>query len=223
MSGASYAPPISGSLSLIGALRERTHELHRRAERSGFVRELLGDRIDHRRYAVFLRNLLPAYQALERGLDQSREAPGVGRLARRPLYRCVPLEADLIALAGATWQQTVPLLPVGMAYARRIASAAEGNGARLIAHAYTRYLGDLNGGLILKQRLLGASGIPSNGLSFYDFPDVANLPAFSAEYRAAIDLAGSEIGDIGPVVDEAALAFEFNIRLSDAVLELPGP
>jgi heme oxygenase len=34
--------------------------------------------------------------------------------------------------------------------------AAEGDGTRLIAHAYTRYLGDLSGGQIL-QRLLARS------------------------------------------------------------------
>jgi heme oxygenase len=140
-----------------------------------------------------------------------------GRLARRPLYRSAPLEADLIALAGVDWRRAVPLLPAGMAYERHVAAAAEGYGTRLIAHAYTRYMGDLNGGQILKQRLLHTSTLPPGGLSFYDFPDIADPVKFSSEYRAAIDLAGSEIEDVASVINEAALAFELNIQLSDAV------
>ena len=38
-------------------------------------------------YALFLRNLLPAYQALEEGLERDRSDPGVEALAQPALYR----------------------------------------------------------------------------------------------------------------------------------------
>ena len=72
------------------------------------------------------------------------------------LDRAPAIESDLVALCGAHWSHDIPLLAAGDLYARRIAKAAEGDGTRLIAHAYTRYLGDLSGGQIL-QRLLARS------------------------------------------------------------------
>ena len=64
-------------------LQERTATLHRQAERSGFIRTMLQGRASRDGYALFLRNLLPAYQALEQGLERGRSDPGVGRWPSR--------------------------------------------------------------------------------------------------------------------------------------------
>ncbi len=131
-------------------------------------------------YILLLRNLLPAYQAMERGLARHRKTPGFGALANYRLDRAPAIEADLGALCGKSWQRDIPLLPAGDNYARRIAEAAEGNGARLIAHAYTRYLGDLSGGQILQRLLARSLELRPAELSFYDFPRYADLAALKA-------------------------------------------
>lgn len=209
------APP---SMGLAAALRARTRALHVRAERSGIVREVLAGRVSRHGYTLLLRNLMPAYVRLEEGLEQHRLAPGVHAFARPAVYRSEALAVDLEALCGPAWQSALPLLPAGTRYARQVASAAGGDGARLIAHAYTRYLGDLHGGQILRRILARSLGLGAQGLSFYDFPAIADADAFKIDFRAALDLAGVEIDDFAGVVDEAACAFEHNIAVSTAVL-----
>lgn len=200
---------------LASALRRATAAVHRQAERSGIIHEILHGRIDRRGYALYLRNLLPAYRALERGLEGHRGTPGVRELALPQLYRAGPIADDLAALAGPGWDGDLPLLPAGAAYGRRIAAAAEGDGARLVAHAYTRYLGDLSGGRILGRLI--ARNPAMTGLAFHDFPDIADPEAFKAAYRAALDRAGREIANLDGVIAEAQAAFGANIAVSEAV------
>jgi heme oxygenase len=168
-------------------------------------------------YALFLRNLLPAYEAMERGLDRHRAAPGVRLVARREVFRGAALAADLEALHGAGWRDDLPVLPAARRYADRVAAATVGGGAGLIAHAYVRYLGDLNGGRVMKTLLARSLGLGPHLLAFYDFPEIADLASFKADYRQGLDSAEAEIGDVDAVVEEGFAAFELNIAVSDAV------
>lgn len=203
--------------SVVTALYLRTKSLHVEAERTGIIGDLLRGSASRDGYVLLLRNLLPAYQAMERGLARHRKTPGLGALANYRLDRAPAIEADLGALCGKSWQRDIPLLPAGDNYARRITEAAEGNGARLIAHAYTRYLGDLSGGQILQRLLTRSLELWPDQLSFYDFPRHADLTALKAGYREALDRAGSQVRDSAAVVEEGALAFTLNIELSCAV------
>ncbi len=205
---------------LADLLRDRTHALHARAERSGIVHRLLTGQANRYGYAVYLRNILPAYQELELGLEQHRSLPELGLIACRELYRAPALESDLRALQGASWEEDLPFLPAGERYRRRIAKVVGASPARLIAHAYVRYLGDLNGGLILRKLLARSIGLNSSELAFYDFPLIDDLPVARRSYRSAFDRAGWQIGNPSSVIAEAAMAFELNIAVSDAVHDL---
>ncbi|MFO0580403.1 MAG: biliverdin-producing heme oxygenase [Polyangia bacterium] len=207
---------------LADRMRQCTAELHAQAEQSGAVREILAGRISAARYALFLRNLLPAYRELERGLLGARAQPGVGALCRPEIFRAPAIESDLIRLAGSDGLERMPLLPEGLDYARRIAAAAAGDGSRLIAHAYVRYLGDLAGGLLLKRRLAAVPGIGPACVAFYEFPELESPRAFARAYRAAIDAAAAQLPSIDGVLAEAADAFRCNIALSEAVARTPG-
>ncbi len=165
------------------------------------VGAILAERCTRALYASLLRNLVPAYRALEAGLDRHAE------LAR-----------DLERLVGNDWESRLPLLGEGARYAERVEAAAEGSGALLIAHAYTRYLGDLGGGPLLKRHLGRALGLDSSCLSFYDFPEVGDLRAFARWYRVALDDAGSYLGEEDLIVEEGVAAFRLNIDLSEAVV-----
>jgi heme oxygenase (biliverdin-producing, ferredoxin) len=207
----------AATVGLAELLRNRTRTLHVEAERSGIIRELLRGSSSRQGYALLLRNLLPAYSELERGLDRHVNSRGVRAIVRPALYRALAIEADLVGLAGSRWIETLALLPAGTRYRRSIAAAADGDGARLIAHAYLRYLGDLSGGQIIKRLLAKSLGLGAAVLSFYDFPDIADVGAFKADYRSALERAAIEIGDIAPILDEAENAFRLNIALSEAV------
>ncbi len=202
---------------LVARFRERTRDLHVVAEKSGFVAELLEGRGSRAGYVSMLRNLLPAYGALERGIERHRDSALFRGVEWTSLFRAPALEQDLSALQGAGWRSSVALLPAAQAYARRVELCADGNGERLIAHAYTRYLGDLSGGQIIK-RLLGKSlSLEAGALAFYDFPDIVEAADFKAAFRDAIDFAGARMYDVDGVVEEAAISFQLNIDLSIAI------
>jgi heme oxygenase len=207
---ATYAcdPPIS----LAQRMRGRTRELHVLAERSGIVAALLRGQVSRSCYALYLRNLLPAYQAMEQALRQNHDRPEFAGLAQPSLYRAESIVADLEDLAGSEWATCLPLLPSGDRYAARVGSA--GRGATLIAHCYTRYLGDLYGGQVLGQRLAKRFGPTFRALAFNRFPGIPDLDGFRAAYHANLNRAGDHLADIEAVVEEAAVAFDLNIQLS---------
>jgi heme oxygenase len=203
--------------TLSNAFRQRTAQLHIQAERSGIVRDLLNGTITQYGYALLIRNLLPAYDALEAGLRDRRLTRGFRRVANPLVYRAVTIRADLLALCGPGWSQALPLLGAGRRYAARIEAIAAGDGFGLIAHAYARYLGDLNGGQILKRLLKTTLSLPPAALTFYDFPGIPDLAGFRDAYRTAFDEAAYSIAGSEAVIEEAALAFELNIQVSEAV------
>jgi heme oxygenase len=197
-------------------MRDRTAGLHRQAERSGVVAQILQGGAEARSYALLLRNLLPAYRALERELLRHQRGPSQRGLAPAPLRRRKALETDLESLAGAAWRGLL-VLPAGRRYAHRIAAAARADPALLAAHAYARYLGDLNGGQVLQRRLARAPGIGPQATNFHRFPGIADLAGFRLRYRRALERAAARARDRRALADEAALAFRLNIALSEAV------
>jgi heme oxygenase len=199
------------------ALRQRTRGLHAEAERAGVIRDLLRGTANRTAYALLLRNLLPVYQALERALDRHRGTTLLARLARPEVYRAAAIEADLTLLAGRAWQDLLPLLESGRGYANRVAASASGDGARLLAHAYTRFLGDLSGGRVMAARLSAIFTPQSAALRFYEFPGIADLAAFKVAYLADLDRAGSLVADQQPIIEEAADAFLCNIHIAKEV------
>lgn len=207
----------SDAPSVVTALYLRTKALHLEAERTGFVSDMLRGAASRQGYALLLRNLHVAYRELEEGLERHRDNPILAPLAQYRLARTAAIAADLAALVGTGSDDQPLLLPEGEAYARTIAKAAEGDGSRLIAHAYTRYLGDLNGGLIVKRLLEKSLGLRASELTHYDFSAIAEPAALKAGYRRALEIAGAAAADPDAIIAEGAVAFECNIALSIAV------
>jgi heme oxygenase (biliverdin-producing, ferredoxin) len=201
--------------SLLGALRERTRELHTQAERSGIIADILQGRATRDGYALMLRNLLRVYHELEQQLARYAASRLVGPIVRPELARTSAIEADLQFFSVE--KSALPVLMATEKYVDAIVKASRGDGGRLIAHAYARYLGDLSGGQIVKRLLARSLDLPAPALSFYDFPAIADIATFKSEYRAAIDLAGDESEDFDAIVEEGALAFELNIELAVAL------
>jgi len=223
MTSAKVASDDPRTCELASALKERTRSLHVRAERSGIIADILNGRVSRLGYALLLRNLLFAYQQLESGLDQQGIDSRVLAVARPEVYRSGALASDLVQLCGDDWERVLPLLPAGERYGRRIMMVAEHARAGLVAHAYARYLGDLNGGQVMKRILVRSLGLEACCLAFYDFPLIGDIKAFKADYRQAINRSAAEMVDLDGVIEEAALAFELNIELSEAVQKEVGP
>jgi heme oxygenase (biliverdin-producing, ferredoxin) len=103
-------------------------------------------------------------------------------------------------------------------YLDRIQYCAQNNPLLLLAHSYTRYLGDLSGGKILARVARKALQLSNqdDGLAFYDFTaTIQNAKQFKDEYRLALDNLYPPLSeyDIQLLVAEANIAFCLNMRL----------
>ncbi len=208
-------PHAEADVGFAALVRDRTKLVHREAERAGFIADLLHGRATKEGYALFLRNLHPAYLALEPALTAWADHPLAGAFADPRLHRLEALAADLRAIAGADWT-ALPLLPEAAAYATEIL-AARSDPARLAGHAYARYLGDLSGGQILKPLLARMLGLGPDALGFYDFPAFADLAAPKLTLRAALDAVPTTSDEAQALCNEAMVAFRHNIAVSEAV------
>lgn len=204
-------PPSAGLSDL---LRQATRKLHTEAERTGFINDVLRGEATRAGYVLFLRNLHPVYEALELALARHARGP-LQPLARADVFRAAALRADLTTLHGSAWGQDLPVLPMATAYAERIAaSASRDGGVGLAGHAYTRYLGDLNGGQVLARLLSRGLSLSADALTFYEFPGLLPLPQLAAHYRAAVDTLGGEGRPVSVIVEEAKESFAHSIALS---------
>lgn len=200
--------------SVVSALYVRTRQLHLEAEKTGILAEILHGTAGRAGYTLLLRNLHPAYQAIEAGIAQHRDDPALAPLAEYPLARTPAIESDLVALAGDDWTERLPLLPAAAAYADRIAEVTAADGSLLIAHAYTRYLGDLNGGQIVRRLLEKTMQLGPSELMHYDFSAIGDPATLKLAYRDALERAGAAATDPAAIVEEGAVAFTCNIALS---------
>jgi heme oxygenase len=210
-------------MELADQLRQRTRSLHAVAERTGIVHEILLGRVTRRGYALYLRALLPVYATLEAALSARGHDPGLRHICIPALFRSSAIRSDLSALAEGVGADAGPLAGESVRYRQAVQVAAAGDGARLIAHAYTRFLGDLNGGKTIARRLRQRLGLSENALHFYHFGDDDAAVSLAKRFRAAIDAAGYELADVAVVLNEAELAFQLNIALSVAAAKAAEP
>lgn len=215
--GGRQADACGESLRLADSLKKRTRGLHSKAERSGIVADILHGTANRHGYALLMRNLHPVYVALESALEAAKEDEELAGLAQPAVYRSASIDDDLAVLWGAGWQSALPLLPAAERYAGRIEALAKGDRTCIYGHAYTRYLGDLNGGQMLRRLLARRMKLDSNCLSFYDFPHIANLELFRTSYREVINRAQLSPARFHAAVEEGARAFVYNIELSLAI------
>jgi heme oxygenase len=188
------------------ALREGTRGEHETAERSGFVELLMAGDLDVAAYADLAAQQLAVYTALESagaGLEDH------GGLVFDELVRVPAIEQDLAFLYGPDWRAQIRVLPATATYVERLATAGDSL-PHYAAHAYTRYLGDLSGGQIIKRMLQRHYGLESDGIAFYDFPQIHKLKPFKDVYRERLDALPLDDEQRAAVVEEACVAFRLN-------------
>jgi heme oxygenase len=212
--------------SLARALKHGTRKEHRAIERVTLVRSFLRGAIERGTYARLLFNLRRVYIQLEAGLTLHRGHPLLGCLYLPVLFRQRELERDLQALCAhgvpgpASHTAGTHGAASGSAatdrYCRCLAHLTEEDPALLIGHFYTRYLGDLSGGQILRRLLAPVLSLPpGEGLCFYDFAGYPDTAPLRDEVRHRLDsLAVDPAGPLGQrLVDEARHAFALNQAL----------
>ncbi|WP_370412298.1 heme oxygenase (biliverdin-producing) [Streptomyces fradiae] len=193
-------------------IRTASHAQHTEAESSTFMSDLLGGRLAVGAYARYTEQLWFVYRALEDGAEALRADPVAGPFIQPELFRTAALEQDLAHLRGPGWRAGVSALPATEAYAARVAECARVWPAGYVAHHYTRYLGDLSGGQIIRDRAERTWGFArkGDGVRFYVFEGIANPAAFKRGYRELLDAVDADDLEKQRIVDECKRAFDFN-------------
>ncbi|GAA2312575.1 biliverdin-producing heme oxygenase [Streptomyces kunmingensis] len=202
-------------------IRTASHEQHTEAETSTFMSDLLGGGLGVDAYARYTEQLWFVYAALEDGIDRLADDPVAGPFIQRELLRLPELERDLTHLLGPDWRAKASALPATEAYAARVAECARTWSAGYVAHHYTRYLGDLSGGQIIRDKAERMWGFArkGDGVRFYVFEEVGNPAAFKRGYRELLDAIAVDELEKQRVVAECKAAFALNTGVFRALGE----
>jgi heme oxygenase len=209
-------------------LKEKTKTVHREEENVGVVRDCVKSQGGRAEYRQLVARLYHTYKALETEWDRictsCSDTDKESRARLRTLWfpdvvaRTTTLEQDLAFYYGPDWRQArdvVEMSPATKEYVDRIVHVAQRDPLLLVAHAYTRYLGDLSGGQILMRVAKKAMNLPEDGAGteFYRFPKIDNAKQFKNMYRERLDGLALDESDQNRVCEEAIKAFRFNINL----------
>ena len=195
-------------IPLVERLKLGTAAMHRRVERSTFMSRLLHGEIERGSYIGLLHNLRAVYGALEAALLRQSADPAVAPLVLPELFRCRALDLDIQVLAGAQADFKPLLRPATVQYVERLNELDITAPALLVAHAYVRYLGDLNGGQALRRIVARGLCLQGGcGTMFYDFGDDAGLRQLISRFRNGLGAVEARTPDTDAIVAEAVSAF----------------
>ncbi|MFI9758191.1 heme oxygenase (biliverdin-producing) [Streptomyces sp. NPDC051963] len=200
-------------------IRTASHEQHVEAETSTFMSDLLGGKLGVDAYARYTEQLWFVYEALETNAERLTSDPAAGSFIQPELFRLPALERDLEHLRGPDWRATLTALPATRTYATRIAECADTWPAGYIAHHYTRYLGDLSGGQIIRDKAEKTWGFArkGDGVRFYVFEEIANPAAFKRGYRELLDEVHADDLEKQRIIAECKRAFALNTGVFQAL------
>ena len=204
-------------MSFTARLKEGTKKSHSAAENTKFVAQFLKGVLDPEEYRKLITDFYYVYDTMEKRIEETtcrsaRVLKGWGA----QLYRTSFLERDLRYYYGPMWREQLTPSEACNTYCYRINEIAEKDPYLLIAHHYTRYIGDLSGGQILKGIAENALQPPKGeGLHFYDFPMIEDAKAFKTEYKAVLDCLDFNEQEINALITEANYAFRLNMYMFD--------
>lgn len=202
------------SVALASQLREGTKKSHTMAENTGFVSCFLKGVVDKASYRTLVADLYFVYGAMEEEIARLQDHPVVAPIAFPQLNRREALEKDLAFYFGGDWRSQIKASPSAAAYVARIRKVAAESPELLVGHHYTRYLGDLSGGQILKNIAQKAMGLGDrDGLNFYEFEAIDDEKAFKVTYRATMDALPIDQPTADRIVEEANEAFHLNMTM----------
>ena len=198
-------------------LKEGTKESHSAAENTKFVASFLRGVVDYEEYRKLLTNFYYVYDTMEQRIRET-EDPMVQAIRSESLERKEGIERDLEYYYGADWKEKQIPSDACNKYCHRINEIAEESPYLLVAHHYTRYIGDLSGGKILKEITARVLKPPAGkGLDFYEFPSIPNAKLFKQNYRACLDNLGTTVPQENALIAEANYAFELNMNMFDEI------
>ncbi|SFN85009.1 heme oxygenase (biliverdin-producing) [Mycetocola miduiensis] len=194
-------------------LRARTSRGHAESEGADFMGDLMTGKGTREDYIALVAQHYFIYEAIEDTAERRKNDPIVAPFLSDKLTRLPAIEADLRFLLGENWRESISPLPTTASYVARIREVAATWPGGFVAHHYTRYLGDLSGGQVIRTIMQRQFGFDTNGVGFYLFGDIAKPREFKDTYRERLDAAPWDDAERSRVIDEVLVAYRFNTDL----------
>ncbi len=211
-----FQAPTSEDQRFSAVVRSATFEDHERAAVSQFMTALFGGHLPLAAYTEMVAQHYYAYAVLEDAGAALRSHPVAGGFVDDALRRLPSLEIDLTTLLGAQWRSFVRPGAATRAYCDRLASVCVEQPERFVAHHYTRYMGDLSGGLMIGRRARQTYGFEAGaGAAFYEFDDIADPVAYKDAYRDRLDRVPWSDDERAALLDEVRVAYRLNTEVFD--------
>jgi heme oxygenase len=202
------------SVNLATQLREGTKKSHTMAENVGFVKCFLKGVVEKDSYRSLVKNLYFVYTAIEEEMAKHQNHAILSKIYFPELNRKQSLEEDLSYYYGPNWREEATPSAAGQAYVQRIREVSESEPELLVAHSYTRYLGDLSGGQVLKKIAQTAMNLSDGeGTAFYEFEEIADAKEFKNKYRQEMNDLPIDQATADRIVAEANAAFGMNMNM----------
>ena len=198
-------------------IKEGTKKSHSAAENTAFVKSFLRGVISKESYRTLVSDLYFVYSALEEDFRIYENDPVLGALYLPELERVTALSTDLRYYYGPIWRSIVKPSEACQRYVNRIHEVAKSEPELLIGHHYTRYLGDLSGGQILKGIAQKALNLKDEGLSFYEFGKIDDAKIYKTKYRSILDELPLTESQQNSIITEANYAFRLNMYMFDTL------
>lgn len=203
-------------------LKASTATIHDEVEHTSFMVDLMEGRLDARAYALLLKQYTVIYAALEAKSSEFAEDPIFAPFHDANLFRGERIVRDLQELTGTEEftlnDADLPITRSAEAYGRHLGQLDKPE--QVIAHHYTRYLGDLSGGQAIGALMGRHYDIPASALTMWDFTKLGKTKPYKDSYRLRLnDIAGTG-GNEQTVIDETMTAFELNGELLSELTSL---
>lgn len=196
---------IEGKVSRV--LREGTRKLHDEVAYSPFAKKLGEAQVTESEYIMYLADLYRIYSTLESYLESCAYLDYISPLCIKGLYRSEALKKDMEYF-------NAPYSAAGDAsyeYQRRLWQIAQQAPHKLIAHVYTRFMGDLFGGRLIEAKF--ESTWPG-GTNFYKYEELCeeynltNASRFVTIFRKILDSLSLGETELREVCEEVDWAFK---------------
>ena len=195
-------------------IKKDTSKSHSMAENTGFVTNFLAGVVSKESYKQLIADFYFIYTALEEQVEKYKDDPFISPIAFDELKRVPALEKDCEFYWGKNWRSVINPTDACKNYVARVKKI---NAKFLVGHHYTRYLGDLSGGQILRNIADKSMGLNGQGLAFYEFDGISSAKGFKERYRHALDNLPITWSDGELIINEANYAFKLNMDVFDEI------
>ena len=199
-------------------IKEGTKKSHSAAENTSFVKSFLKGVVNKESYRGLISDFYFVYSALEEEVTKLKDHPVVGSLDLPELRRKLALEMDVRYYYGPIWRSLIKPSEACERYVNRIREVAKNEPELLVGHHYTRYLGDLSGGQILKGIAEKAMELGNGeGLKFYEFQNIEDSKTYKQGYREKLNNLPIDQHQADAIIVEANYAFRLNMYMFDTL------